>query len=321
MTKPVFSSEGSEPRVLLESEFTPENDPFRVRLKFSQMEKYQMVLFLVFVVPVRVLVAFISLVLAWAVSCIGLYGLDLSKPVTSGWRQQLQKMSCFLGQMCVRCVGFHTIEIVGQRVPKDVAPVLVVAPHSSFLDAFAIFWTGLPFFVNREENKNLLFFGKCIQFAQAIFVRREEPESRQETAREISRRVCSSEPWKQFLIFPEGTTSNRKALMTFKPGGFLPGKTVQPVLIRYKNQHDTVSWTWDQPHGFILCFLYTLCQPANYAQLEFMEPYTPSPDEVGNPKLFAENVRKVMAARLDVPLCNMTFVDIKAKYSKQKKSE
>ena len=61
MTKPVFSSEGYEPRVLLESEFTPENDPFRVRLKFSQMEKYQMVLFLVFVVPVRVLVAFISL--------------------------------------------------------------------------------------------------------------------------------------------------------------------------------------------------------------------------------------------------------------------
>jgi hypothetical protein len=26
----------------------------------------------------------------------------------------------------------------------------------------------------------------------------------------------------------------RKALMSFKPGGFLPGKTVQPVLIRYK---------------------------------------------------------------------------------------
>jgi 1-acyl-sn-glycerol-3-phosphate acyltransferase len=47
-----------------------------------------------------------------------------------------------------------------------------VAPHSSFLDAFAIFWTGLPFIVNREENRNLLFVGKCIQFAQAIFVSR-----------------------------------------------------------------------------------------------------------------------------------------------------
>ncbi len=50
--------------------------------------------------------------------------------------------------------------------------ILVVAPHSSFLDAFAIFWTGLPFIVNREENRNLLFVGKCIQFAQAIFVSR-----------------------------------------------------------------------------------------------------------------------------------------------------
>lgn len=311
----------ADPQVLEPTDFNPENDPFRVRLDFSSREKVQMVLVLIFIVPIRVLVAFISLVLAWAVSCVGLTGLDLSRPVRSGWRKQLQKLSCFLGQMCVRCVGFHTIEITGQRVSKEVAPILVVAPHSSFLDAFAIFWTGLPFFVNREENKNLLFFGKCIQFAQAIFVTREDPFSRQKTVAEIFRRVSSQEPWEQFLIFPEGTTSNRKALMSFKPGGFLPGKTVQPVLIRYKNKHDTVSWTWDQPHGFILCFLLTICQLANYAQLEFLEPYTPSDEEVANPKLFAENVRKVMAARLDVPLCNMTFEDIKEKYAKKKKEE
>ena len=38
--------------------------------------------------------------------------------------------------------------------------------------------------------------------------------------------------WPQLMIFPEGSTSNRKALMSFKPGAFVPGKPVQPVLIR-----------------------------------------------------------------------------------------
>ena len=40
--------------------------------------------------------------------------------------------------------------------------------------------------------------------------------------------------WPQLMIFPEGSTSNRKALMSFKPGAFVPGKPVQPILIRYE---------------------------------------------------------------------------------------
>jgi hypothetical protein len=50
-----------EPPVLLEAEITEENDPFRVRLHFSPLEKIQMLLFLIFVVPFRVLIAFSSL--------------------------------------------------------------------------------------------------------------------------------------------------------------------------------------------------------------------------------------------------------------------
>ena len=38
--------------------------------------------------------------------------------------------------------------------------------------------------------------------------------------------------WPQLMIFPEGSTSNRRALMTFAPGAFNPGKTVQPVVLR-----------------------------------------------------------------------------------------
>ena len=106
--------------------------------------------------------------------------------------------------------------------------------------------------------------------------------------------------------------------MSFKPGGFLPGKAVQPVLIKYHLPHDTVSWTWDQNHGFIACFLYTICQWRNDVELIYLPPYNPSPEEQENPVLFANNVRSVMAEALNIPVCDMTFEDIKKKYSKKK---
>jgi len=170
----------------------------------------------------------------------------------------------------------------------------------------------------RAVNRNILFIGKCVQFAQAIFVSRDSKESREECKVEIKKRVNSSLPWRQFLIFPEGTTSNRKALMAFKPGGFLAGVTVQPLLIRYHLPHDTVSWTWDQHHGFVSCFLFTICQLWNEVELQYLEPYVPSQEEREDPVLFANNVRREMASALGVPLCDMTFEDIKQKYSKKK---
>ena len=34
----------------------------------------------------------------------------------------------------------------------------------------AVFWTGLPFIVNREENRRIPFIGKCIEFAQVAAI-------------------------------------------------------------------------------------------------------------------------------------------------------
>lgn len=302
-----------------DNESNPTNedeDPFRVRLKFTPTDYISMLVVFIFLVPIRIIVALISLVLAWTVSVVGIHDTDLSVPIT-GWKSHLQLISCFFGRVCCRCVGF-SVTITGTRVSKSEAPVLVVAPHSSFFDALAIFWSGLPFIVNREENKDLLLIGKCVQFAQAIFVSRDRKESREECKQEIRKRCSSSLPWRQFLIFPEGTTSNRKALMSFKPGGFLPGKAVQPVLIKYHLNHDTVSWTWDQPHGFIACFLYTICQWKNEVELVYLPPYHPDQEEMENPVLFANNVRQLMASKLKIPVCDMTFEDIKQKYTQKK---
>ena len=92
--------------------------------------------------------------------------------------------------------------------------------------------------------------------------------------RDFCFRDCTA--WSQLIIFPEGATTNGKALLTFKAGGFIPGVTVQPVMIKYPNMHDTTSWTWDQPHGALGCILYTMTQLYVRAEIHFLPRYCPS---------------------------------------------
>jgi len=272
------------------------------------------------ILPFRVFMVFICHFLGWMVSSIGLLGMNHSKPIT-GWRKLLQRIMIKFGRLALMCCGFHYVTFKGRQVSKEEAPVLVVAPHSSFFDALVIFSCGDPYFISRIENTQYPFLGKCLLLTQAIFVKREDPNSRQNTVKEICDRAKSTEPWGQFVIFPEGTTSNRKALMSFKPGGFIPGCSVQPVLVRYNNKQDTISWTWDQPHGVLGVLFYTLCQFQNHLEIEFLEPYHPSEEEKRDPQLFANNVRVLMASSLGIPLCDLTFQQIKEKYEERSKEE
>lgn len=110
---------------------------------------------------------------------------------------------------------------------------------------------------------------------RTIYVEREDPESRMKAAEEIRRRTHTRGEWPKVLIFPEGklkklivpyfrtiiilyweiiirsslqscinlylyidlgTTTNRKAIISFKQGPFLSRLPVQPVLMKFKNR-------------------------------------------------------------------------------------
>ena len=109
---------------------------------------------------------------------------------------------------------------------------------------------------------------------------------------EIKKR-CLEPGWPQLLIFPEGTNTNGEALVLFRSGAFSTGKPVQPVSVRTPNMVDTVTWTWDQPHGALSCILLTLTQWSTKVSLHYLPPYLPSQEEKDNPQLFADNVRQV----------------------------
>ena len=101
------------------------------------------------------------------------------------------------------------ITIKGELASFEEAPVLVAAPHSTFFDGFAVFWSGLPYIVSRNENRQLPLIGKCVELAQSLFVTREDPDSRQKVKEKIVERTSTNNGWPQLLIFPEGSTSNR----------------------------------------------------------------------------------------------------------------
>jgi lysophosphatidylcholine acyltransferase/lyso-PAF acetyltransferase len=148
--------------------------------------------------------------------------------------------------------------------------------------------------VSRIENSRIPFIGLILRAIQPIYVSREDSENRILVVKEIKKRALLNSDWPQLLIFPEGTTTNRSCLITFKPGAFIPGLPVQPIAIKYKNKLDTITWTWEGLKAFKV-ILYTLCQFSNYMEVTFLPVYVPNDQEKMDAKVFANNVRSKMA--------------------------
>lgn len=205
-------------------------------------------------------------------------------------------------------MGGMSLEVKGRQAPREEAPVLVAAPHSTFLDAGIVYLTGYPSIICRKESGRNVWLRKLINYTQPVYVWREDPLSRQKSIKEIVQRATSSADWPQVLIFPEGTCTNRSCLITFKHGAFYPGVPVQPVCIRYPNKLDTVTWTWEGPGALKLLWM-TLTQPHSCCEIEFLPVYRPSEEEKKDPKLYAQNVRRIMAKALEVPVSDYTYND------------
>ena len=53
----------------------------------------------------------------------------------------------------------------------------------------------------------------------------------------------------------------------------------------------------------------TLTQFVTYCEIEFLPVYVPSEEELGDARLFADNVRDVMAKALNLPVTNCLYED------------
>lgn len=303
-----------------EKEYTEPVNPFVHNIHLSTYDRIKVYILTVVLMPLRLVIVFVCLLIAYLLAYIGTIGLsqeDLNQKPMKGWRRQLRTVICWWMQNMFFNIGFYRVTIKGVRASEKEAPILALAPHSSFHDAFPVVLLTAPSLVVKADTQKIPFFAKLINYTQPVYVWREDPNSRQNTIKEIIRRVTSPDEWQQILIFPEGTCTNRTGLITFKPGAFYPGVPVQPVCIRYPNRLDTLSWTWQGPGALELLWL-TMTQFSTYCELEFLPVYVPTEEEKRNPRLFASNVRDVMAKALKVPVTDYTYEDCRL-MSKAKK--
>ncbi|XP_007949814.1 lysophosphatidylcholine acyltransferase 1 [Orycteropus afer afer] len=259
--------------------------------------------------PIRLLFAAFMMLFAWPfafVASLGCADKEPEQPLAL-WR----KVVDFLLKAIMRTMwfagGFHWVAVKGRQALPTEAAILTLAPHSSYFDAIPVTMT-MSSIVMKAESRDIPIWGTLIKYIRPVFVSRSDQDSRRKTVEEIRRRAQSNGKWPQIMIFPEGTCTNRTCLITFKPGAFIPGVPVQPVVLRYPNKLDTITWTWQGPGALEILWL-TLCQFHNQVEIEFLPVYSPSEEEKRNPALYASNVRHVMAEALGVSVTDYTFED------------
>ncbi|XP_019755809.2 lysophosphatidylcholine acyltransferase isoform X1 [Dendroctonus ponderosae] len=288
-------------------------NPFVHRLELNTTyEKIKTAILTLILVPVRVGLICFFVVTGWMLATVGLFGVteqELHEKPLEGWRKSLKRLIAKL-IFCIYTISGVRLKIVGRPSTKAEAPLVALAPHSSFMDSVAMVYLGGPSIVAKGETASIPFFGKLINYTQPIYVWRDDAESRQKSVKEIIKRASSQLDWPQILIFPEGTCTNRSCLISFKNGAFYPGVPIQPVCIRYPNKLDTVTWTWEGPSALKLLWL-TLTQPSSNCIVEFLPVYYPNEEEKRDAKLFANNVRAIMAKALGIPVVDYSYSDCK----------
>ncbi|XP_070574726.1 lysophosphatidylcholine acyltransferase 2-like isoform X3 [Ptychodera flava] len=284
-------------------------NPFVHKLDLTVGDKIRIAICTVTLFPIRLILILMFLLIAWLLALVALLGIkdELKEPL-SGWRRKLLIPITHLTALGFKSCGYAVV-VKGQRSTVARAPLLAIAPHSSFFDAIPFPITlGMPSPVAKTEIGDIPLFRTLVRILQPVFVSRNDPNSRQNTIKEIKRRAQSGGKWPQVIIFPEGTCTNRSCLISFKGGAFYPGVAVQPVVLRYLTVPDTVTWTWEGPGAYKVLWL-TLCNLNNKLEVEFLPVYKPSEEEIKDPKLFARNVRAVMAEALNVPVTDHTYED------------
>ncbi|KAL2612797.1 hypothetical protein R1flu_024489 [Riccia fluitans] len=256
---------------------------------------------------VRALLWIVSLALGFLCTKLALIGAkDVLKKPFSAWRRLLLFPVRFFARVLLFACGFHWIHIKGKPAPRDQAPI-IVSNHISFVDGVFIFFRHLPVIVTAKENLSLPVAGAIIKAMQVISVNRVNPDSRHHASGEIKRRAMCND-WSHVMIFPEATTTNGKALVSFKAGAFTPGYAVQPMVVRYPHVNVDPSWVGEGPAVYTLLFR-LMTQVHNYMEVEYLPIIRPSFAEQKNPRLFAERVRTTMARALNMMVTDHSYED------------
>eukprot|EP00250_Pteridium_aquilinum_P004426 c14637_g1_i1 orf=443-1786(-) len=223
----------------------------------------------------------------------------------------------FLSRAILFVLGFYWITVTRrdkEPLTKDgkvsderhLRPSAIVSNHVSYIDILYHMSASFPSFVAKRSVARLPLVGLISKCLGCVYVQREDKSSDfKGVAGIVSERMhaaANDEEAPLMMLFPEGTTTNGSYLLPFKTGAFVAGTPVQPVILKYS--HRRLSPAWDSISGARHVVL-LLCQFINFLEVLVLPVYAPSEEEKADPKLYASNVRKLMASE-----GSLTQVDI-----------
>eukprot|EP00754_Rhynchopus_humris_P034859 Rhum_TRINITY_DN16460_c0_g1::Rhum_TRINITY_DN16460_c0_g1_i1::g.163121::m.163121/K13510/LPCAT1_2; lysophosphatidylcholine acyltransferase / lyso-PAF acetyltransferase len=220
---------------------------------------------------------------------------------------RLMATLCIQGLMF--SLGYYRVGVEGKVCKLSDAKILV-GNHMAVVELLIMFQLSFPSFISAVENEAVPLFSGVVKACNAILVDRLDKHSKRNTMKEIKRR-CEDPLAPQLMIFPEGTLNNQQALFKFKPGAFEPGKPVQPFCFKYPFKYFNPCWTGEAMNGHDSgeCVWRCVCQFVNRLEVKILPVYVPSEEEKADKFLYSENVRRVIAANLEIGLSDCMYED------------
>lgn len=224
-----------------------------------------------------------------------------------GWRRTVLFWSGrILSRIMLFAFGFYWISEVHQTInsqaecydqsKEDERPGVIISNHVSHLDILYHMSKSFPSFVAKRSVGKLPLVGLISKCLGCVYVQRESKSSDTKgVSAVVNERIQEAHQNKSapmMMLFPEGTTTNGDYILPFKTGAFLAKAPVHPVILKYP--YERFSPAWDSISG-VRHVILLLCQFVNNMTVTRLPVYYPSQEEKDDPKLYAENVRKVMA--------------------------
>ncbi|XP_008807763.2 lysophospholipid acyltransferase LPEAT1-like isoform X2 [Phoenix dactylifera] len=291
-------------------------------------EKVLLGVALVTLVPIRLVVGFFLMLLYYLICrlCTLFYAPnredgreDYADMV--GWRREVVvRTGRFLSRLMLFVLGFYRIreprrsfsveDEHTEQSDESERPGVIVSNHVSYVDILYHMSSCLPSFVAKRSVARLPLVGLISKCLGCVYVQRESKSSEFKGVSglltERIKKAHQNKLYPMMLLFPEGTTTNGDYLLPFKTGAFLAKEPVLPVILKYP--YNRFSPAWDTISGVRHVFL-LLCQFVNYIEVIQLPVYYPSEQEKEDPKLYASNVRKLMATEGNLILSDIGLAE------------
>ncbi|XP_009133738.1 lysophospholipid acyltransferase LPEAT2 isoform X1 [Brassica rapa] len=250
-----------------------------------------------------------------------LFGVSLAvgylatKLALAGWRDRHNPMPqwrcrvMWVTRFCTRCIlfsfGYQWIRRKGKPARREIAPI-IVSNHVSYIEPIFYFYELSPTIVASESHDSLPLVGTIIRAMQVIYVNRFSQASRKDAVGEIKRKA-SCDRFPRLLLFPEGTTTNGKAVISFQLGAFIPGYPIQPLVVRYPHVHFDQSWG---NISLVMLMFRMFTQFHNFMEVEYLPVIYPNDNHKQNAVRLSQKTSHAIATSLNVVQTSHSYGDL-----------